>query len=83
MNKFKRHRSRSANGIKISTGSTKPTFAAEGDNFKFTAMLTAVQSVAIFGVAAMKHFLHVFKDGITNGDTGRSNEMKMVVKNLL
>jgi len=48
INEFKRHSSRTANGIKITTRSTKTTFATKRDDFKFTTMLTAIKCIAIF-----------------------------------
>lgn len=80
---FKRHRGRAANRVEITARRAKSAFAAKGYNLKIAAMLTAVQSKTVFIIAAVEHFLDIFKNGITNGNTAVSNCIKMVIKNLL
>ena len=82
-NKFKRHRGRTAKGIKIAAGSAETTFTTERNNFNITAKFATVKSVPIVIITAMKHFVNILKDGITNKDTAICNSIKMIVKNSL
>ena len=82
-NKFKRHRGRTAKGIKIAAGSAETTFTTERNNFNITAKFATVKSVPIVIITAMKHFVNILKDGITNNDTAICNSIKMIVKNSL
>ena len=81
--KFKRHSGRTAKGIKIAAGSAETTFTTERNNFNITAKFATVKSVPIVIITAMKHFVNVFKDGITNNDTAICHSIKMVGKNSL
>ena len=81
--KFKRHRGRTAKGIKIAAGSAETTFTTERNNFNITAKFATVKSVPIVIITAMKHFVNILKDGITNNDTAICNSIKMIVKNSL
>jgi len=67
--KFKGHRCSPANGIEVTAGGTETAFTAERDNFKGTTKFAAVNSMTIIIIAAMKHFIDIFKYGITNTDT--------------
>ena len=82
-NKFKRHRGRTAKGIKIAAGSAETTFTTERNNFNITAKFATVKSVPIVIITAMKHFVNILKDGITDIDTAICHSIKMVAKNSL
>ena len=82
-NKFKRHRGRTAKGIKIAAGSAETTFTTERNNFNVAAEFATVKSVSIVIITAMKHFVNILKDGITDIDTAIYNSIKMIVKNSL
>ena len=81
--KFKRHGSGSANGVEVAAGSTKTAFAAKRYNLVVTTLFAAIQSITVFVVTAMKHFVDIFKNSTTNFNGGRNNGIKMVVKDLL
>ncbi len=68
--------------IKVTAGGAKATFTSEGNNFEFSTMLTTIKSISVIIVTTVKHFIDIFKNGITNGNTGRSESMKMVIKNI-
>lgn len=82
-NKLKRHSGRATEGIKIAASSTETTFTAEGNNFNVATNLTTVKSMTVVIITTVKHFVNVFKDGITNNDTAAYNSVKMVFKNSL
>ena len=82
-NEFKRHSGRATEGIKIAASSTETTFTAEGNNFNVATNLTTVKSMTVVIITTVKHFVNVFKDGITNNDTAICNSIKMIVKNSL
>ena len=82
-NKLKRHSGRATEGIKIAASSTETTFTAEGNNFDITTNFATVKSMTKIIITAVKHFVNVFKDGITNNDTAICNSIKMIVKNFL
>ncbi len=82
-NKFKRHSGRTTKGIEITTGSTETTFTAKRNDFNVTAKFTTVKSMTVAIITAMKHFLNIFKNGITDIDTAVYNSIKMIVKNSL
>jgi len=46
-------------------------------------MFADKKSETLVKVTAMKHFINIFENSITNFDTGRNNIMKMIFKNLL
>ena len=82
-NKLKRHSGRTTKGIEIATSGTETTFTTEGNNFNVATNLTTVKSMTKIIITAVKHFVNVFKDGITNNDTAICNSIKMIVKNSL
>lgn len=83
MNQLKRHGGGTADGIEIAAGSTKTAFTAKRHNFEIITMLTGIKGVPIMKVATRKHFIDIFKNGITNGNTAAGKGMKMIIKNLL
>lgn len=50
---------------------------------KSAAVFTSIKSKTIFKIATMKHFVDIFKDGITNCNTAVGKGMEMVIKNML
>ena len=82
-NEFKRHSSRTTERIEITASSAETTFTTERNNFNITAKFATVKSVPIVIITAMKQFINIFKDGITNNDTAICNSIKMVAKNSL
>ena len=83
MYQFKGHRSSPAEGIKVTAGSTEAAFTTKRNNFEFTAKITAKESMTIGIVTAMKHFINIFKNSITNVDAAVCNSIKMIAKNSL
>ena len=82
-NQLKGHSGRATNGIEIATRRAKTTFAMKRNIFIGAAVFTAIDSEAIVVISAMKHFLDIFKDGITNCNTAVGKCIEMVIKNLL
>ena len=82
-NKLKRHSGRTSKGIENATSGTETTFTTEGNNFDITTNFATVKSVTVVIITTVKHFVNVFKDGITNNDTAICNSIKMIVKNFL
>ena len=82
-NELKRHRSSPANGIKVTASRTETAFTAERNNFKGTTKFTAINGMTVIIIAAMKHFVDIFQNGITDIDTAACNSIKMIVKNSL
>lgn len=64
--KFKRHSGRTTERIEVTAGGTETAFTAERNNFKGTAKFAAVNSMTEIIVAAMKHFVDIFQNGITD-----------------
>ena len=81
--KFKRHRGRTTERIEITASSAETTFTTERNNFNITAKFATVKSVSIVIITAMKHFVNILKDGITDIDTAICHSIKMVAKNSL
>ena len=46
-------------------------------------VLTSIKRIAVFVVSAMKHFIDIFNNGITNGKAAVDKRLKMVRKDLL
>lgn len=82
-NKLKGHSGRATNGIDVATRGAKTTFAMERNILKSAAVFTTINSKTIIKITAMKHFVDIFKDGITNCNTAVGKGMEMVVKNML
>lgn len=65
IDKLKGHGSSALHGVEISTGRAETAVAAEGNEFKLSAMRTAIHCPAKGGIAAVNHFFHVFDDRVT------------------
>ena len=65
LNDFERHRSSALNGIEITTGRTKTTFAAKRNKFERTTRRTPIHSTAASRISAMNHFFNAFKNNRT------------------
>ena len=59
---FERHRSSALNGIEITTGRAKTTFAAKRNKFERTTRRTPIHSSAVSRISAMNHLFDVFKN---------------------
>ena len=59
---FERHRSSALNGIEITTGRAKTTFAAKRNKFERTTRRTPVHSSAVSRISAMNHLFDAFEN---------------------
>ena len=82
-NEFKRHSSRTTDGIEITASGTETTFATKRNNLNVTANIATIKSVTKVIITAVKHFLDIFKNGITDIDTAIGDSIEMIVKNSL
>ena len=62
LNDFERHRSSALNGIEITTGRAKTTFAAKRNKFERTTRRTPVHSSAVSRISAMNHLFDAFEN---------------------
>ena len=83
VDKFKRHMRRTFKRIQITARGTETDFTEKRDDFSVSAMFASEKSIAIVVVAAVKHFVDILKNGITNRNTAVSYSIKMVIKNFL
>lgn len=83
INKFERHGRGTADRVEITAGGTETAFASKWNSFKGSAMFAAKKCKAEVKIAAMKHFLNILINGITNSNTAKIKSVEMVIKNLL
>ena len=62
LNDFERHRSSALNGIEITTGRAKTTFAAKRNKFERTTRRTPIHSSAVSRISAMNHLFDAFEN---------------------
>ena len=62
LNNFERHRSSALNGIEITTGRAKTTFAAKRNKFERTTRRTPIHSSAVSRISAMNHLFDAFEN---------------------
>lgn len=62
LNDFEGHRSSALNGIEITTGRAKTTFAAKRNKFKRTTRRTPIHSSAVSRISAMNHLFDAFEN---------------------
>jgi hypothetical protein len=60
IDQFEGHTGRAFHGIFVAAGRTKTAVAAERDEFKFTAVWTAIHGTAERGITAVDHFFNIF-----------------------
>ena len=80
---FKGHSGAAAYGVEVAAGGAKTAFTSKWDKVKFAAAFAAVYREAVIGITAVKHFMDIFKNGITDSDTAVGNGVEMVGKHLL
>ena len=66
INHFKRHSISSVFGIFGATSIAKSAFTSKRNNFKITAMFTAINCKAFAHITARKHFINFFSNYIAN-----------------
>lgn len=82
INELKGHFSRAVNGVLVTTGRAKFRMTAEGNEFKFAAVGTAIHGTAERRISTVNHLLNVFH----NNGTGMKdifNFFIVLFKNLL
>ena len=65
INDFKRHSGSSVNGIFVSTSRTETAVATKRNKFKSSTISTTIHGTTKCGIAAVKHFIHVFNNGLS------------------
>lgn len=65
IDKLKGHGGSALHGVEISTGRAKTAVAAEGDEFKLSAMRAAEHCPTKGGISTVNHFFYVFNNRVT------------------
>ncbi len=65
IDELKGHRGGTLHGIEVSTGRAETAVAAEGNEFKLSAMRAAEHCPAKGGISTVNHFIHVFDNRVT------------------